>query len=100
MPQKIPHSTYLKHIKIKAWNEYTIEYYGLRIDKKQDSDYLRIEIYLGRLMIYQKVNNQSGASTPYEMHQELHGFLMKFISAVQPFGITYKDANFKPPDIT
>ena len=37
-----------RHLKIKAWNEYVVDYYALRIEKRVDADYSRIEIYQGK----------------------------------------------------
>lgn len=32
---KTPNSVYGKHLKVKAWSEYTIDYFGLTLEKKQ-----------------------------------------------------------------
>lgn len=88
-----------RHLKIKTWNEYVIDYYALRIEKRVDADYSRIEIYQGKFCVYKDLVYQSYSLTPAQMHKNLQSFLLKYISVIKPFGIVYDDANFKPPTL-
>ena len=94
---KIPNSVYEKHLKVKAWNEYTIDYFGLTLEKKTDINYLCIQVKQGNFMIYSHVSAQSYSNTPAEMHLKLQDFLKRYIAAIKQFGVVYNDANFKPP---
>lgn len=96
---KITKSVYEKHLKVKAWNEYAIEYFGLTIEKKSEVNYLRIQVNQGMFMIYNHVNAQSYSISPAEMHLKLCEFLKSYIAAIKQFGVVYDDANFKPPEL-
>jgi len=88
-----------RHLKVKAWNEYVIDYYALHLEKKTDNDYLRIEIFQGKFCVYKDIVYQSYSMTSAEMHERLRAFLKRYIWAIKPFGIVYEDANFKPPEV-
>ena len=85
------------HLKVKAWNEYVVDYYALRLEKKTDVDYLRIEVFQGRFCVYKDIVYQSYSLTVAQMHERLRDFLKRYILAIKPFGIVYEDANFNPP---
>jgi len=88
-----------RHVKVKAWNEYVIDYYALIIEKKIDTGYLSVVIFQGRFCIYSDVVYPSHSFTPYQIHERLREFLKRYIWAIKPFGIVYEDANFKPPEV-
>lgn len=97
-PQILP-AAIERHAKIKAWNEYIIQYFGLVLAKRNKSDYSALEVFQGSFKLFDCYDFQLRPTTNAEMHSKLHNFLKQYLQAIRPFGNFLERSDFKPPTL-
>lgn len=87
------------HAKIKAWNEYVIEYSGLIVQKRNEAGYRSISVRQGSFGLYHDFVINIHKTTNAEMHKRLHQFLERYINHLLSLEDISLNVGFKPPPL-
>jgi hypothetical protein len=87
------------HTKIIAWNEYVMDYLGLRLEKQNRPDYRSLDLYQGALPLYHTGSAKITKTVNAQLHRNLKSFLEAYFDHLQKFPGLPRDFEFHPPKV-